>query len=64
MTFFEKATLNAVEKMSAIRKLGTQGKGAGQGSGHRWWPWYVRAMVMEQLVNRTPPDRSFCKYCE
>ena len=43
----------ALEKMAAIRTLATAGRGTG--SHGRWWPWWVRAMIMEQLINGTPP---------
>ena len=43
---------DAIEKLNQIREL----KVVGSGHGHsRWWPWWVRAMIMEQLVNGTPP---------
>jgi hypothetical protein len=44
---------DALEKVAALRALKTEGSGA---KGHgRWWPWWVRAMIMEQLINGTPP---------
>ena len=45
---------DAMEKVESIRELKTEGRGAGQGRG-RWWPWWVRAMIIEQLIAGTPP---------
>lgn len=43
---------DAVQKLEQIRALKT----ASSGTGHaRSWPWFVRAMVINQLVNGTPP---------
>ena len=52
-TTLQDGAADALEKVAAIRALATEGNGA---KGHgRWWPWWVRAMVMEQLVNGTSP---------
>ena len=48
----QEGAAEAIEKLAQIRELKTEGSGKGHG---RWWPWWVRAMIMEQLVNGTPP---------
>ena len=51
----QEGAADALEKVATIRALKSEGRGAGGGSGGRSWPWWVRAMIMEQLVNGTPP---------
>ena len=43
---------DAIEKVAQVRVLGTQCQ---EGHCVRSWPWWVRAMIMEQLVHGTPP---------
>eukprot|EP00965_Chrysotila_dentata_P196348 6177521-Pleurochrysis_carterae.AAC.1 len=40
----------ALSKLRMIRQLSTEGGGEGRGR-RRWWPWWVQAIVMEQLIN-------------
>ena len=40
---------------AAMRTFGTVGKGKGNGRG-RVWPWWLRAMIAEQLIHGTPPS--------
>jgi hypothetical protein len=45
----------AKEKLEQVPTFGMVGKGTGRGRG-RVWPWWLRVMIYEQLVNGTRPS--------
>jgi len=45
----------AAQQLEQVPPFGMVGKGKGNGRG-RTWPWWVRAMIYEQLANGTSPS--------